>query len=84
MPDFDEEEFRRLLESGDLPEIPEARSAPNSDYSPSKTEMAPLDSSGGGDGVNLSENIRRMTEKIDEVAADLKSTLELLRRVMES
>lgn len=81
---FDEEEFQRLLESGDLPEIPRADPAADA-----KGETQVVMATGDqplqikDDGGFQGEQVRRIADRMDEIAANMQRTYDLLRRVME-
>lgn len=80
---FDDDEFQRLLESGDLPEIPTGQQgasiAEDTKYAP----MSDTPSQGTGPADAMVESIRELNSKLEGIGEDLKATLNLLTRVME-
>ncbi len=79
--DFRDEEFERLLASGELPDIPEPSPERSSDPDPAANPAT--EESQEDRGEDVTSAIRELNNTLVEISTDLKATLELLTRVME-
>lgn len=79
---FDDEEFERLMNSGELPEIPQPRAqTPAMEDQPVIRESSTGDSSEGAK-IDVSE-LNTISATLKEISGELSQTYNLLKQVME-
>ena len=84
MPDFTDKEFERLLESGDLPDIPAPTAPIDVDPQPSGEAAFAESTSSSDSSGQLIGKVAEVNDSLREIDSKLSKLTTLLRNVLEA